>query len=59
MAAKPGYYFESECKAAAELGIPLLATANTGGLTWDIGVIPYVPVPQRWIVRFKELDRFR
>ena len=59
VAAKPGYYFESECKAAAELGIPLLATANTGGLTWDIGVIPYVPVPQRWIVRFKELDRFR
>ncbi|MBR7120769.1 MAG: hypothetical protein IKC94_00820 [Lentisphaeria bacterium] len=56
---KPGYYFESECKEAAGLGIPLLSTANTAGATWDIGVVPYIPVPQRWIVRFKELDRFR
>lgn len=55
----PGYYFDSECHAAAEFGIPLLSTANTAGTTWDIGVIPYVPVPQRWITRFKELDRFR
>ncbi|MBR7104234.1 MAG: hypothetical protein IKC65_04765 [Lentisphaeria bacterium] len=58
-AAKPGYYFASECETAAKYNIPLLSTANTAGATWDIGVIPYVPVPQRWIVRFKELDRFR
>ena len=58
-AAKPGYYFASECQAAAKYNIPLLSTANTAGATWDIGVIPYVPVPQRWIIRFKELDRFR
>ena len=58
-AAKPGYYFSSECQAAAKYNIPLLSTANTAGATWDIGVIPYVPVPQRWIIRFKELDRFR
>jgi hypothetical protein len=58
-AAKPGYYFESECQEAAKLGIPLLSTANTAGTTWDIGVAPYIPVPQRWITRFKELDRFR
>ena len=58
-AAKPGYYFVSECQAAAKYQIPLLATSNTAGATWDIGVIPYVPVPQRWITRFKELDRFR
>ena len=59
VAAKPGYYFSTECQAAAEFNIPLLSTANTAGSTWDIGVIPYVPVPQRWITRFKELDRFR
>ena len=58
-AAKPGYYFSSECQAAAKYNIPLLSTANTAGATWDVGVIPYVPVPQRWIIRFKELDRFR
>ena len=28
-------------------------------MTWDFGDIPYVPVPQQWIRRFKELDRFR
>ena len=59
VAAKPGYYFSSECEAAAKYDIPLMATSNTAGATWDIGVIPYVPVPQRWITRFKELDRFR
>ncbi len=56
---KPGYYFESECQEAAKLGIPLLSTANSAGTTWDIGVAPYIPVPQRWITRFKELDRYR
>ena len=59
VAAKPGYYFSSECETAAKFNIPLLSTANTAGATWDVGVIPYVPVPQRWITRFKELDRFR
>ncbi len=24
---------------------------NTGGLTWDIGVIPYEPAPQQWMRR--------
>ncbi len=59
VAKEPGYYFASECEAAAKYKIPLMATSNTAGATWDIGVIPYVPVPQRWITRFKELDRFR
>ena len=59
VAVKPGYYFDSECHAAAEFNRPLLSTANTAGATWDFGDIPYVPVPQRWIARFKELDRFR
>lgn len=44
----PGQYFRSEAKAASEKGIKLYAMSNTGGLTWDIGVIPYVPVPYQW-----------
>jgi hypothetical protein len=56
---KPGFYFTSEAKNAWELGIPLLATSNTAGMTWDFGCIPYVPVPQQWIRRFKVLDYAR
>lgn len=59
VAKDPGYYFDSECKAAAEFHLPLLATANTAGTTWDFGDVPYVPVPQRWIHRFKKLDHYR
>lgn len=58
-AADPGYYFTSECQIAAEFGIPLISTANTAGTTWDFGDIPYVPVPQRWARRFRNLDETR
>ncbi len=58
-AADPGYYFSSECETAAEFGIPLLSTANTAGTTWDFGDVPYIPVPQRWARRFRQLDHFR
>lgn len=53
---KPGFYFASEGRNAAALGIPLAATTNTAGTTWDVGDIPYVPVPQQWARRFQELD---
>ncbi len=56
---KPGYYFDSECHAAAEYNVPLLSTANTAGMAWDFGDVPYIPVPRQWIRRFKELDKFR
>ncbi|MDX9980863.1 MAG: hypothetical protein RBU25_12635, partial [Lentisphaeria bacterium] len=46
--AGPGGYFSSEAKTAKECGIPLYAMSNTGGLTWDIGVIPYEPIPYQW-----------
>jgi hypothetical protein len=51
----PGQYFLSEAKAAKERGIRLYAMANTGGLTWDIGVIPYEPAPFQWIRRYEGL----
>lgn len=53
--AGPGKYFKSEAKAAAKRGIKLYAMANTGGLTWDIGVIPYEPMPFQWLKRYEGL----
>ncbi len=48
----PGFYFRSEAEAAAKRGIRLYAMTNTGGLTWDIGVIPYEPMPYQWMRRY-------
>lgn len=53
--AGPGQYFASEAQAAHERGIRLYAMSNTGGLTWDIGVIPYEPMPQQWLQRHQAL----
>lgn len=51
----PGKYFSSEAKVAAERGIKLHTMCNTGGLTWDFGVIPYEPVPYQWARRHAAL----
>lgn len=51
--AGPGNYFLSEAKAAKKRGIRLYAMTNTAGLTWDIGVIPYEPMPHQWMERYK------
>ena len=51
----PGRYFASEAAVAHERGIPLYTMANTGGLTWDFGDIPYQPVPQQWNRRHQAL----
>ena len=58
-ACEPGAYFKSESAIAHEMGLKILSTANTAGATWDFGTIPYVPVPQQWIRRFKSLDQAR
>ena len=55
----PGKYFTSEAVAAKKAGIKLYTMANTGGLTWDIGVIPYWPTPFQWIKRYKALIEAR
>lgn len=57
--AGPGKYFASEAKSAHERGIRLYTMANTGGLTWDIGVIPYEPIPYHWAKRHEGLVRSR
>lgn len=48
----PGKYFISEAKRAKERGIRLYSQANSGGLTWDFGVIPYEPFPEQWVKRY-------
>ncbi len=44
----PGEYFVSEAEAAKKRGIKLYTQANTSGKTWDFGVVPYEPFPERW-----------
>ena len=55
--AGPGEYFKSEAVAAAKNGIPLYSMANSGGLTWDLGVIPYEPMPYQWMRRFEAMRK--
>lgn len=51
----PGDYFTSEAKKAKELGMKLYAMTNTGGLTWDLGVVPYEPGPYQWLKRYEKM----
>lgn len=53
----PGDYFRSEAVAAKRNNIPLYSMANSGGLTWDIGVIPYEPMPYQWMRRFEAMRK--
>jgi len=50
-----GAYFKSEAIAAKKRGIKLHSMTNTGGLTWDFGVVPYLPFPYQWIKRYKAM----
>ena len=49
----PGKYYTTESKIARERGIRMYCMSNTGGNTWDIGGVPYLPAPQRWIQRWE------
>jgi hypothetical protein len=51
----PGEYFKSEAKVAKECGLKLYSMVNTGGRTWDFGVIPYEPFPERWNERHQSI----
>ncbi|MCL2517965.1 MAG: hypothetical protein FWF15_05325 [Oscillospiraceae bacterium] len=53
----PGVYFKSEAKRAKERGLRLYSMTNTGGLTWDIGTIPYEPAPYQWMRRYAEMQK--
>lgn len=51
----PGQYFKSEAEVAHRRKIRLYTMCNTGGMTWDFGVIPYEPVPFQWARRYGAL----
>lgn len=55
----PCDYFVSEAKAAKARGMRLYTMANTGGLTWDFGVIPYEPMPYQWADRIEGMRRMK
>jgi hypothetical protein len=48
-------YFQSEAQRAKERGIRLYTQANSAGLTWDYGVIPYDPFPLHWVRRYMSM----
>lgn len=49
----PAGVFTSEAEAAKKRGIRLYGMTNTGGQTWDVGTVPFIPVPQQWIKRYE------
>ncbi len=49
----PGTYFTTEGQFARENGLRFYCMTNTGGATWDFGVIPYVPAPYQWMKRYE------
>jgi len=53
----PGKYFSSEAEAAKKRGIKLYTMSNTGGTTWDMGTVPYEPMPYQWMKRYEALRK--
>jgi len=53
----PSSYFRSEAAAAKKRGIKLFSMTNTGGLTWDFGTVPYLPMPYQWMRRYNEMEK--
>ena len=51
----PGKYFATEADEASKRKLPLYAMTNTGGRTWDCGVVPYIPAPMQWVKRFRAM----
>ncbi|MBO7721967.1 MAG: hypothetical protein J6T01_06140 [Kiritimatiellae bacterium] len=52
----PGRYFVSEAERAKRNGLRLYSQANSGGLCWDFGCVPFMPLPQRWNERWAALS---
>ncbi len=55
--AGPGKYFSGEAAEAKKCGIPLYSMVNSGGLSWDFGVVPYQPMPYQWMRRFEGMRK--
>jgi len=54
----PSKYFSSEATAAAARGLNFMTMCNTGGNTWDIGVVPYLPAPGQWFKRYEGIVHY-
>ena len=52
---EPSEKMLSDIKFAHENGYKIYAMTNTGGLTWDMGVMPYQPGAQLWMKRYERL----
>lgn len=57
--AGPGKYFLSEAEAAKKRGITLYTMSNSGGRTWDFGILPVEPVPEQWKARYDSMLKCR
>jgi len=54
----PGSVFRAEAATAHKRGdLRLYTMSNTGGMTWDVSPIPYLPVPFQWMKRYAALHR--
>lgn len=53
----PCDYFTSEAKAASKRGLKMYSMTNTGGRTWDFGLIPIEPMPMQWQKRYKAMEK--
>ena len=51
----PSTSFTSEAEIAKNRNLRLYSMTNTGGRTWDFGVIPYMPFPQQWMKRYQQM----
>jgi len=50
-----GKGFWEDVEYAHKKGLKIYAMTNTGGLTWDMGVMPYQPGAYLWMERYEQL----
>ena len=55
----PGAYFISEAEAAKKRGIKLYTMSNSGGRTWDFGMLPVEYFPEQWKKRYDAMLKCR
>ncbi len=55
----PSRSYDVQADAAHEAHLRLYSMTNTAGRTWDLGTVPYIPVPQQWFKRYEGIHRSR
>lgn len=53
----PGEYYKTEAAIAKERNVRMISMTSSAGNTWDIGGVPYLPAPQRWIERWNAMTK--